>query len=155
MKEVPTSRRRGIFLNMLVSVFAGALALLIAEGLLRAEETWRIEKRLDAPLWPPPVALGAYRILGIGDSFTYGQGVKSEDTYLKQLESRLRRRYPGRSFQTINLGVPGYNTVQEYELLARSGPAYHPHLIVVGFVLNDTETVLAKLHSAIPHALHR
>ncbi len=38
-----------------------------------------------------------------------------------------------------NLGVPGYNTVQEYHLLNQVVDRYAPDLVVLGYVMNDAE----------------
>ncbi len=38
-----------------------------------------------------------------------------------------------------NLGVPGYNTVQEYHLLNQVLDRYAPSLVVLGYVMNDAQ----------------
>lgn len=45
------------------------------------------------------------RILAIGDSFTFGQGVETEDTWQKILEERLKEK--NLNVAIINAGVPG------------------------------------------------
>ena len=47
------------------------------------------------------------RILGLGDSFTFGWGVSLEKTYLKRLEATLPQII-GHPVETINTGVPGW-----------------------------------------------
>ena len=42
----------------------------------------------DYPLEKEP---GEFRIIGLGDSLTFGPGVRDEDTYLAQLEAMLRK----------------------------------------------------------------
>jgi len=50
---------------------------------------------------------GSVRILGLGDSFTFGWGVPEDKGYLKQLEQGLRHVL-NRPVETINTGVPGW-----------------------------------------------
>lgn len=71
-----------------------------------------------------------FRIIGLGDSYTYGWGVKLEDIYLKQLEKKLR------NVEVINFGVGGYNTVQEVEFF-KEKIDYEPDLVIIGYLLND------------------
>src|SRR3989344_96578 len=79
------------------------------------------------------------RIAGLGDSFTFGGGVKTEDTYLKQLEKMLNSKSSSKPVEVLNMGVPGYNTYQELILLKEVGLNYKPDLVIVGFVLNDVD----------------
>lgn len=65
----------------------------------------------------PPDAL---RILTVGDSFTYGQGVEADETIAAYLESgsTVRTGYP---VEVLNFGVPGANledSVSQYEFFA-------------------------------------
>lgn len=136
-------RRSGNLLNFIFSTASLIVALSVVEMSLRLEERWYIveSSKTDSRTTAPVPNAQAYRILGLGDSFTFGQGVKDADTYLRQLEVLLQARYPRKFFQTINLGVPGYNTAQEYQMLLHRGLAYKPDLIIVGFTLSDPETV--------------
>lgn len=78
---------------------------------------------------------GARRIMIIGDSFTFGMGVNSEDTYAKQLESLLKGQ--GKNFEVLNCGVIGYRMWQNYEVLKHKAPQLKPDLIILGVFLND------------------
>jgi lysophospholipase L1-like esterase len=81
----------------------------------------------DYPARKPP---GAFRILGIGDSHTFG-GDDSREVYLDLLEERLAA--PGaRVVEVINAGVPAYSTVQELQLLRRVGLALTPDVVILG-----------------------
>ncbi len=91
-----------------------------------------------------PVSLekprGVYRILGLGDSVTFGWQVRSEDTYLKQLERILDVSEPLRRYEVINAGVPGYNLGNELAYLKERGGSYQPDLVIAGFcALNDAD----------------
>jgi hypothetical protein len=78
---------------------------------------------------------GVFRIVGIGDSYMFGMGVNNDDVYLVALGRLLKER--GIDAELINTAVPGYNTAQEAAVLERRGMAYHPDLILVGYVGND------------------
>ena len=81
-----------------------------------------------------------YRIVVLGDSITFGNGVEMEDTFPKILEHKLNDVYKDtKRIQLFNLGVPGYNTVFEYLYLKESYDIFRPHLIIFEFTtINDT-----------------
>ncbi|ANM31465.1 hypothetical protein ABI59_20675 [Acidobacteria bacterium Mor1] len=79
------------------------------------------------------------RVLCIGDSYTFGWGVPEEEAYPAQLHETLRASRPELDSQVYNLGVPGYNTVQEFHLLRQQSERYEPDLVILGFVMNDGE----------------
>ncbi len=79
------------------------------------------------------------RILGLGDSYLWGQGVRGEDVVLARLGRELGGLSEGRRVETINTGFSGANTVFERDLLNARGLDYDPDLAIVHFVLNDVE----------------
>jgi lysophospholipase L1-like esterase len=81
---------------------------------------------------------GTFRILGLGDSFTYGWGAEFEQTYLYRLEQALNAR-PGHGaeIEVIKAGVARFFPEPERILLERLGTKFRPDLVVVGFVAND------------------
>jgi hypothetical protein len=83
-------------------------------------------------------AQGVRRLLSLGDSFAWGAGIEFDDTYGQRLERQLpRRRHE--AWEVVQLALPGMNTVDEASQLHEEGLAYDPDLVVVGFVLNDSE----------------
>ena len=78
-----------------------------------------------------------FRILVLGDSVTFGHGSVFERTYPYLLEQQLRDWRPEVDWQVWNLGVPGYNTRQEWAYLTDVVAAYVPDLVIVGFFPND------------------
>lgn len=82
---------------------------------------------------------GTFRILGLGDSYLYGQGVKSRDRCLDRLPELLKHEWPKADFETINTGQPGYNTAKELSTLKQCGWQYSPDLVILHFVPNDIE----------------
>lgn len=80
---------------------------------------------------------GAFRILALGDSVTFGWGLRGEDAYPSQLASLLATLRPGHSFEVINAGVSGYGTWQQALWLREIGLSLQPDVVVVQAHLND------------------
>lgn len=81
---------------------------------------------------------GVFRILGVGDSFTYGVGASFEETYLRQLEKLFNAR-PGDHppVEIIKAGIPRYYPEPQRLLIQRQGMQFHPDVVMVSFVPND------------------
>lgn len=157
----------------LLMIAGGALAgLLLTEGVLRAtglaewgagqgplQPSFRLARyRLNSsgfrgPDIGPKDIAGKGVILGLGDSFTFGQGVAWEETYLRRLEARLNsdpvRRTP---VVTVNAAKPGWNTVNELRFLTERGFSYRPGMVIVQFTLNDPELSPYYLLPILPWA---
>ena len=79
-----------------------------------------------------------YRILLVGDSIAFGQGVEDNNTLAVKLANRLQGKLRD-PVEVVNLGVSGYHTCQEYwRLKARIG-SLDPQAIIWVFVTNDTD----------------
>jgi lysophospholipase L1-like esterase len=78
---------------------------------------------------------GVFRVIGIGDSYTYGAGVAREDVFLKVAERLLAA--DGARVEVLNFGVPGYNTAMEAAVLQERTPEWDPDLVVIQFCRND------------------
>jgi hypothetical protein len=89
---------------------------------------------------PPHESEGKEQILILGDSFTFGYGVALEESYPGALETLLNTDSDGPRYEVINAGVPGYDTVDEMELLKAIIPYYSPKWIVVGIHPGDFVT---------------
>ncbi len=82
---------------------------------------------------------GVKRIIGLGDSYTYGWGIKNiNDSYLKVLEKRLNENG---KYEVMNFGLPGRDTKGELEILKNNALKYNPDLIVIGYLPNDMKNV--------------
>jgi lysophospholipase L1-like esterase len=79
---------------------------------------------------------GAPRIVVIGDSVTFGSGVAVGDRFTDRLEMLLGARL-GAEVEVLNLGVGGYDTLQEVATLEDVGLRFEPDLVVVGYCVND------------------
>jgi len=72
------------------------------------------------------------RIALIGDSYTFGDEVAYEDTWGFQLEKLL-----GPDVQVLNFGVNAYGTGQAYLRYMQDVRAWHPDMVIFGFVDHD------------------
>lgn len=79
---------------------------------------------------------GEFRIIVLGDSFTFGPGVEYGHLFTTLLGSRLAKTHPG--VKVINLAVEGYNIIQYEGVLEEVGLQLKPDLVLVGmFPVND------------------
>ena len=81
------------------------------------------------------------RIIGLGDSFTYGWGVNLEQCWLKLLEAYLAAQ--GLTAEVANLGKPGAGPEYYTELAARAIPLMQPDLVLVAMLQGDDLQSLA------------
>ena len=91
-----------------------------------------------------------FRILGLGDSTTYGGAVLLEDSYLRLVEIQLNERsgdHP--DIEIIKAGVPRFYTKTERMMLEHYGVRYEPDLITVGFGNSDVIDTLHGLNATI------
>ncbi|OGJ16075.1 hypothetical protein A3K73_05700 [Candidatus Pacearchaeota archaeon RBG_13_36_9] len=74
------------------------------------------------------------RILILGDSYAFGNGVELEESYPELLRKKLNNT------EIINLGVPGYGINNEYLYYINEGMKYDPDIVIVHFSINDWGT---------------
>jgi hypothetical protein len=156
--DAVSSRRRAEILLVLCSV---GLFLVLAEGAVRLlgagqpqatgyapVDTKRRAMRprnangyrdLERATRRPP---GVRRVVSLGDSFAWGASVEFDDAYPQRLERGLNRRRRER-WEVVNLALPGMNTVDQAAQLEQEGMAYEPDVVLLGFVLNDSEDAVA------------
>lgn len=92
---------------------------------------------LRGPDVTQPKPAGEVRLLALGDSVTFGWGLRGEDAYPAQLASLLATLRPAQHFEVINAGVSGYGTWQELLWLQDDGNALQPDIVIVQLHLND------------------
>ncbi|MEC7584805.1 MAG: SGNH/GDSL hydrolase family protein [Planctomycetota bacterium] len=80
-----------------------------------------------------------FRILGLGDSVMFGNGVNNGENFLRVLEDELnaRRSEDAPRYEAINMAMGGYNTTMEVAHFLHHGLAFGPDLVVIDFVSND------------------
>ena len=86
-------------------------------------------------------APGETRVLALGDSMIYGQGVADDDTLPFQLERALGATAAARDWRVINGGLRGYSTVHELGLLQELHDRIDPDAVILFWYYNDLSTV--------------
>ena len=80
-----------------------------------------------------------YRIVCMGGSTTFGLGEPDETmTYPAQLEAGLNRALPGRHFEVINAGTPGWSSAESLINLHFRILELSPDMIIIYEGINDT-----------------
>ncbi len=109
----------------------------------------------EFPLRKPP---GEFRILFLGDSNTFGYGIKRRDAYAHQTELTLNARPAGRPVRAINAGISGYSVWQELDYLKHEGIYFEPDLIVLGICFNDASDLIGfdpgEISTKAPEMFH-
>jgi lysophospholipase L1-like esterase len=95
------------------------------------------ERGLRGELVAIPKPDGVFRILALGGSTTYGHALPVQEAWPAQLQSILRDEYNYPQLEVINLGAPGYFSLDSLVNLATRGLAHEPDLILVYDGLND------------------
>ncbi len=140
---------------MLAAVGA-LLALLLAEGAARVLyepvlDLAELERRERIPFSPrrnadgfreQPLGRrarsdGTTRILMLGDSFTFGQGVPDGRQRFTELVEKHLNQVSGRPVHVYNAGVPGTVPTQWVGYARGLIPTYRPNLVVAVFFLRD------------------
>jgi lysophospholipase L1-like esterase len=85
-----------------------------------------------------PKPEGMFRVLALGDSFTFGVGAEEDQTYPALLEEILARA--GRPSHVLNGGAPGYGVPDAVAWYERHGKAFDADVVLLGvFVGNDLQ----------------
>jgi lysophospholipase L1-like esterase len=82
-----------------------------------------------------------WRVLALGDSFTYGWGVELEETWAKVAERRLPERSP--EAEVLNLGCPGLSVDGYAKIAQRAIPILKPKVVLVAVLQGDDLSQLA------------
>jgi hypothetical protein len=96
--------------------------------------------------YSPTKPNNSFRIVGLGDSFTFGS-VYPDGIYLEVLERLFEERNSAIPVEVINTGVPNYNTIQELKHFKKFGAKFDPDLIILGLfisgdILENRETLV-------------
>jgi lysophospholipase L1-like esterase len=82
-------------------------------------------------------ASSVFRILCLGDSWTFGANVGQDEAYPQRLSAQLRQEFPNAQFEVLNLGVLGYASYNGLKLLKTRALDLHPDMIVLSFAMNE------------------
>ena len=91
---------------------------------------------------------GVVRVAAFGDSFTHGGDVSNEATWTHLLESA------GRAREVLNFGVSGYGTDQAFLRYRRDGARYRPHVVLIGFLMENLLRNVSVYRPAYFHRTH-
>ncbi len=94
---------------------------------------------------------GVFRIITLGDSWTFGLYVKTPDNWSKKLEGMLNTQKTCAStkkYEVINLGVQGYDLQYSIERFKERGEKYNPDL-VIWLIKNDDYLQINELVSPL------
>ena len=154
--------------NVLLFIVSVAIALVAAEIFIRHSPLFQHggdrEPRNPRNLtWEKPE--GIKRIVILGDSLTFGDGVKATETYPFKLQQKLDQYQQGR-FQVLNLGIMGINTDQEAMILTGQNPYFgrpaldfDPDVLVLTVCINDIELMPDPKPRPetlmLPHSIHQ
>lgn len=92
-----------------------------------------------APLHPQEKPDGVTRVMTLGCSTTFGWGVEDDQTYPARLESILTAE--GHKVEVINGGQPGHSSFQGLWFWDRTLHAYHPDVVIFGYIVQDSRKV--------------
>lgn len=98
-----------------------------------------------------------YRIIALGDSFTYGDHVNTKDSWPEQLEDLLNNSAvcpTNQKYEVLNFGVKGYDiqySAHRYEL---KGKKYNPDFII-WFVIDNDFTDINEFINPIENELFK
>lgn len=83
------------------------------------------------------VAASEHPVVFLGDSFTYGSGVRDSETFPALVEQAVAR-------PVANLGIPGFGLDQVWGMLRGKALPLTPRALVIGFVDADFERALSR-----------
>jgi len=86
-----------------------------------------------------------YRIIIIGDSFTFGAGIEERDRFSNVIQTRL-----GAEYEVLNFGTAGHNLPHHLSTLDRA-LGYKPDFVLLQLYENDFET--RNMHRPVAHTL--
>ncbi len=98
----------------------------------------------------PPASSVTRRIAFLGDSFTFGSGVREEETFVAGVERRLERTERRRGLatrgeiQAFNYGLGGFGIDQMELALEHYALPWGANLVVVSFIHNDLDRSLSS-----------
>ncbi len=109
---------------------------------------WRLRPNLNLQVWPGeplrtnrlgmrdeevgPKKENIPRILSLGESTTWGHGVRAAETYTKLLPGLIKS-----PVEAINAGTPAWSVWQSAQYLEREGMALQPDVVLLYHLAND------------------
>jgi SGNH hydrolase-like domain, acetyltransferase AlgX len=85
--------------------------------------------------YPEQKTEGVFRVLVVGDSFSWAGG--REGNYTALLERKLEDHYGYHKIDVINAGYPMTHTAQQLAMLKKYGLRYNPDMVLLGFFVGN------------------
>ena len=124
-------------IDQLHSVFHGFLPSI--PDSLRTGPVWGISLNSDGfrdDDFPREKSPSVFRIICLGDSWTFGQNAIEDQTYPRRLKALLKQEFPAGDFEVLNIAVQGYASYHGARLLEKF-ITLHPDIVVIAFAMND------------------
>jgi lysophospholipase L1-like esterase len=104
-------------------------------AIVLGHDTWfnSLGMRDVEPVVPNPP--GRYRILVLGDSMVFGQGVAQDHMVAEVLRDRLGNA----NLDVVSAGIPGWRTIDQEQFLLEHLDRLAPDLVTLVYVENDNE----------------
>jgi len=83
------------------------------------------------------------RVVVIGDSHTFGWGLKDEETFPYKLEELLNNQILGYRWEVLNMGYPGINLIEKLQVLKYKGIKYNPDIVILQ---HDGDDIFPQLY---------
>lgn len=112
------------------------IALVLIEVLLRCWANIYTQRHLPKYNFSK-IEARTYKIVCLGDSYTYGIGAGFANSYPAQLEKILNEKAGKKKFEVFNLGMPGCNSTQAVKTLQDSLVNIKPDIVIILVGCND------------------
>lgn len=133
--ELPDGITLGTPDNVLIYTYNPGVRVIESGPEYRVEYRINEDGHRDETPHPVPKPEGTTRILLVGDSFTFGEGVSYEDSWPVLLERGLIET--GHQVDVVKAGIQGFDTRTEVLYLERIFDRYDPDLVVLVYLPND------------------
>jgi lysophospholipase L1-like esterase len=107
---------------------------------LRGNPVWEVSLNSQGfrdEEFPKERQSSSFRIICLGDSWTFGANVDQENAYPQRLKALLRAEFPEAELEVFNLGVLAYSSYQGLKLLKTEALDLTPDMVLIGFAMND------------------
>ncbi len=96
----------------------------------------------------------SFNVVFLGDSYTYGVFVQSQEAFPALVEGLLDKRWPGAAVKVANFGWPSSSPLLSLRLLRDIGARYRPDLVVLCLDMTDFHDDL-RYEGLLQHARRR
>jgi peptidoglycan/LPS O-acetylase OafA/YrhL len=99
------------------------------------------------PEYPPSRSPGSLRILVTGDAFTSAEGVSTDRSWPRLLETELCHALSPRKVEVLNFAITAYGPQQYAAVTRRYVPLFRPDWVIIEFFVNDFSDVLTPVEN--------